>query len=216
MKSIKICGITNKDDAINAIHYGASAIGFIFYKNSPRYIKKSVAYSIIKSIKQDIVKIGVFVNDTKKNIEMIANDINLDVVQLHGDESPEFCNKIKFPIIKALQIKNTIDIYKIKKYNVAAFLLDTYRKNMYGGSGKSFAWKILDDLEINKPIILAGGINLCNIKTAIKIKNISAIDINSGIEDKPGIKDQKKMKELMGLMNNVNKNIFNSIKNYGL
>ena len=215
MKSIKICGITNRNDAINAIQFGASAIGFIFYKNSPRYITKHNAYSIIKSIKEDIIKVGVFVNETKSNIEMIANDISLDVLQLHGNESPEFCDNINFPIIKALHIKNSIDKEKINKYNVDAFLFDTYKKNLFGGSGESFSWGMIEKININKPIILSGGVNIKNIKDAVSIKNISAVDINSGIEKSPGIKDKNKMKNLMNLIKDTNNNnIFTSIKNY--
>ncbi|MFC1690778.1 phosphoribosylanthranilate isomerase [Nanoarchaeota archaeon] len=204
MRRVKICGITNLSDAKLAVKLGANYLGFIFYKSSPRRITPQKADSIIKEIKNKKQKVvAVFVNETKENIIKISQKIKPDVIQLHGNETPQFCKdlkkeliKIKKPIklIKAFRIKNKATLKKTEGYTSPDYyLFDTYKKGSFGGTGKTFDWKIIK--KTKKPIFLSGGLNPKNINNALK-KRVFALDISSGIEKKPGKKDPKKLKEL--------------------
>ena len=215
MIPIKVCGITNKKNAIDVINLGVSAIGFIFYKKSPRNISLIKAESIIRSLNKEVTKVGVFVNEKLEKINFMIKRLKLNMVQLHGNESPEFCNQINIPVIKAIHISNNFDKSTLKDYCVSAFLFDTYFPNIHGGSGITFSWKLINEINNTYPIILSGGIGLDNIKDAIKLKNISAIDINSKIEKSPGIKDIDKLYLLMNIIKKSENriNIFDSINN---
>ena len=195
MIPIKICGITNLADAKCAEDHGASAIGFIFYDNSPRAISIDKVKSIANHTQNHMAKVGVFVNHDKSFIDDAIQSIPLDLIQLHGDESPEFCNQISVPVIKALRIKNEASMAAMDNYKVDAFLLDTFSKDAYGGTGETFNWSFLKR-KSDTPIILSGGLNPNNIMDAIESVNPAAVDVNSGIEKSPGIKDHNKMKTL--------------------
>jgi phosphoribosylanthranilate isomerase len=202
-KKIKICGITRIEDAILAKELGAWAIGFIFYDKSKRYINPTKAGEIANLVGENIEKIGVFVDSSMTQIAEFAKTANLTAIQLHGNETPEFCKKIGkmtgLPIIKALRIKTASDLQNIQEYknSVFAILLDTYSEKEYGGTGESFDWNILQNIPKNEiPVILAGGISSENIKTAQKLVNPYAIDVSSGVESQKGIKDKEKMKKL--------------------
>ena len=197
----KICGITHLADAQCAANHGASAIGFIFYNKSPRYISTEQAKDISDQLPIDITRIGVFVNHDKTLIDEAIQTVPLSMIQLHGDESPEFCSQFDVPVIKAFRVKDTESLSVINDYKVDAFLLDTFCKDHYGGTGKIFDWSI-QKAETETPIILSGGLNPDNILDAIASMNPAAVDINSGIESIPGVKDHSKMI-----------NLFNRIKN---
>tara|TARA_Y100001936_G_C16018323_1_gene637883 strand:- start:319 stop:954 length:636 start_codon:yes stop_codon:yes gene_type:complete len=201
MIPFKICGITNINDAFAAIENKASAIGFIFVKDSPREISFETAKIISKKIGNNISKIGVFVNQDKEIIEKAVKSIPLNMIQLHGDENPSFCNSFTIPVIKAIQIKNHESINKAKKYNVNAILFDTYKKDIRGGTGNTFDWKILSSQKYDKPIILSGGLNKKNILKAINHVNPVAIDVNSGVEESPGKKSHLKIKNFYQTIN---------------
>jgi phosphoribosylanthranilate isomerase len=195
---IKICGITRFEDALCAKEMGAWAIGFIFYNGSKRYIDPQKAGEIASAVGENIEKVGVFVNCPKEDIVKISNTANLTMIQLHGDESPEFCREFNLPVIKALRIKTEKDLECIKDYKNAAFavLLDTYSPKEYGGTGKSFDLAILKNISFSETnIILAGGINPENIKSYKALKPY-AIDVSSGVESQKGIKDKEKIKQL--------------------
>lgn len=196
----KICGITNLDDANVAVENGASAIGFIFYEKSPRTISINNAKSISKHLPKTIARVGVFVNHEKDFIRLAISEVPLDMIQLHGDETPDFCNQFDVPILKALRIKNEASLSVMDQYDVAVFLLDTFSNDQYGGTGETFDWSVLNR-KFKTPIILSGGLNPENILDAIDAVNPSAVDVNSGVESSPGKKDFNKLKSLFKNLN---------------
>lgn len=197
---IKICGITNRQDALNAIALNIHAIGFIFHKYSPRYVSPDVLESFMLDIPPFISTVGVFVNSSYEEITDILKRCKLNTIQLHGNESPEFCMKFNVPIIKAFRINNESDITAIPDYKGIAngFLLDTKVENIHGGTGKQFDWGLaIKAKSYDIPLILSGGINSANVGKAIKMVQPYAIDLSSGVEKEPGIKDYQKIKELI-------------------
>jgi phosphoribosylanthranilate isomerase len=195
---IKICGITNREDALLAVDLGADSLGFIFAE-SPRQIDSEKARAIIHNLPPFIKTVGVFVNEGSGKIKKIQAECGLDLIQLHGDESPEQCRDLMPYSIKALRIKDEKDIEGIDIYKstVRAMLLDTYQKGKAGGTGKTFDWSLaLKAKETGIPIILAGGLSPENIQEAITTVKPYAVDINSGIEERPGKKSQELMKLL--------------------
>ena len=196
----KICGITNLDDANVAVENGASAIGFIFYEKSPRTISINNAKSISKHLPKTIARVGVFVNHEKDLIRLAISEVPLDMIQLHGDETPDFCNQFDVPILKTLRIKNEASLSVMDQYDVAVFLLDTFSNDQYGGTGETFDWSVLNR-KFKTPIILSGGLNSENILDAIDAVNPSAVDVNSGVESSPGKKDFNKLKLLFKNLN---------------
>jgi len=199
----KICGITNLSDAQAAAVHGASAIGFIFYEKSSRAISIEDAKFISRHLSNDISKVGVFVNHDKAFIEEAIRSVSLNIIQLHGDETPGFCNQFDVPVFKAVRIKNEASLSVMDQYNVAGFLLDTFSNKQYGGTGETFDWSILNE-QIDTPIILSGGLNPDNILDAIDSVNPAAIDVNSGVELSPGKKDHQKINLLFENLKNTN------------
>lgn len=194
---IKVCGITNREDALDAAYEGAWAQGFIFYKKSPRYVSPSKVKKIIEALPPFVTPVGVFVNQNEGAIRDICSFTRIKTIQLHGDEDPIFCSHLKeYKVIKAFRLKDRIDLSHLSSYKtVDAFLFDTFQEHSFGGTGKTFSWDILKDTKINKPFILAGGLNIQNVKEALGEVSAYAIDISSGIEKSPGIKDHRLMKE---------------------
>jgi phosphoribosylanthranilate isomerase len=195
MPKIKICGITNSDDALAAINYGADALGFVFYPESPRAIIPEEAKKIISSLPPFVTTIGVFVDNPKKELEGIVSYTGIDIIQLHGSEPPEYCDLSK-KIIKAIGIKELSDLEPLNRYkNISAFLLDTYSKDVIGGTGQIFNWEIAVEAKKFGRIILAGGLTPENIEEAVTLVQPYAVDVASGVEGrKKGIKDHKKLK----------------------
>ena len=199
----KICGITNLSDAQAAAVHGASAIGFIFYEKSSRAISIEDAKFISRHLSNNISKVGVFVNHDKAFIEEAIRSVSLNIIQLHGDETPGFCNQFDVPVFKAVRIKNEASLSVMDQYNVAGFLLDTFSNKQYGGTGETFDWSLLNE-QIDTPIILSGGLNPDNILDAIDSVNPAAIDVNSGVELSPGKKDHQKINLLFENLKNTN------------
>jgi phosphoribosylanthranilate isomerase len=198
---VKICGITNKENALFAGHCGAAALGFIFYSPSPRYIKPENARKIIGVLPDELVKIGVFVNEKASEIKRIMEYCALDMIQLHGDELPEFCRG--FPadrIIKAIELKDDDDLNHALAYDVAALLVDNRHAGLYGGTGKKSNWELACRIKKNKPLILSGGLNEKNVAEALKVVVPAALDINSGVESEPGIKDHAKLARIFDII----------------
>ncbi len=204
MIQTKVCGITNISDALFSIKCGASALGFVFYKKSERYISYNDAFDVIKYLPPGTAKIGVYVNEDAKMVNDSSKKLNLDYVQLHGDESASFCKDINFPIIKAFRIKDDSFKSQILKYNVSVFLFDTFTKKDYGGTGKIFNWELIKQ-GFQRPFIHSGGLNINNVLDAINVTNPDAIDISSGLEDYPGKKDHEKIFEFFKLIRNTSK-----------
>jgi phosphoribosylanthranilate isomerase len=197
---VKICGITNKEDALYAAGCGATALGFIFYPFSPRYIKLENARKIISVLPDELVKVGLFVNEKADEIIRVMEYCGLDMIQLHGDESPEYCRE--FPadrIIKAVELKNDNDLNHAYSYEVAAILVDSRHAGLYGGTGKKANWELACRIKNKKPLILSGGLNEENIAEALRIVAPAALDINSGVESEPGKKDHAKLTRIFDI-----------------
>ena len=193
---VKICGITNFDDAKAAIDMGADLLGFILYPPSPRYIEPEKAAEIICKLPGFIDTVGVFVNPSIEHIQSVIADGCLSWVQLHGDETPEFVESLQhFDVktMKALRIKEADDIKKAETFFTDTILLDAYHPEQYGGTGQRFDWNILG--HINKRVFLSGGITPENAREAIEL-GVYGIDVSSGIESEPGRKDHEKMQVL--------------------
>ena len=196
---VKICGITEKVDALSAVNLGADALGFIFTP-SPRQIPMEKARRIIKTIPPFVKTVGVFVNEEAAAIREHINYCALDLVQLHGDESPEFCRELMPYTIKAFRIKDDSSLPDCANYQarVRALLLDTYAKDKVGGTGKTFDWQLAVKIkETGLPVILSGGLGPSNIEEAIRVVRPYAVDVNSGVEERPGKKSYGLMRQLM-------------------
>jgi phosphoribosylanthranilate isomerase len=196
---VKVCGITNLGDAQAAIDAGSDALGFVFYKKSPRYIKPQNAKEIIKRLPKEVIKVGVFVNALAQKIKQIAKLCHLDMLQFHGSEPSEFCADFKnYKVIKAFRIKDRIEVQNILKYNTFAYLFDTFLKSKVGGTGKKFNWELVRNIgSIKRPVFLSGGLTSRNVKRAIKIAKPAWVDVSSSVEIKPGKKDPAKIKRFI-------------------
>lgn len=199
MTRIKICGITNKRDAVNASSLGVDMLGFIFYKKSKRYVEPKTARDIINEVPPSVGRVGVFVDEKKDRALEIAEDLSLDILQFHGKETPDYCEGFKqaFKIIKAFRLKDKSDLAVINNYNADYFLLDTYKTDSIGGTGETFDWRILKDYEFLKPVILSGGLTPGNVQAAIKEVSPYGVDVATGIESSPGKKDIDLMKKFV-------------------
>ncbi len=201
MTQIKICGITNIEDALCAASCGSDALGFIFYPPSPRYIAPEQARLIIKKLPLNIVSIGVFVNEDTKEVKKIAELCDLDFIQLQGDESVEYCQDFSSKIIiKAVELCDENDLQNAVRYNAAAILTDSRHAGLYGGTGKKSNWDLALQLKSKKPLILAGGLNENNVCEALEKVVPHALDINSGVEIKPGKKDHEKLARIFDVI----------------
>ena len=190
-----------------AANYGASALGFIFYEKSPRYINPEILKTWISNVPSSVNKVGVFVNKDVDKVNKIAEELNLGMVQLHGDESPEYCNQMIKPVIKVFRVNNKFDSILLNNYQVATFLFDTYNKENHGGTGESFDWQSILQLNTEIPVILSGGLNADNVLEGIEVVKPSAVDVNSGVEATPGKKDEGKIKNLFTILKNTKGNI---------
>lgn len=189
---IKICGITNFEDAQLCSQLGADAIGFIFYKQSKRYITFENTKNIISQLPFWVTKVGVFVNEDFETINRAALNLKLNAVQLHGDEKPEFIEKIHHPVIKSFRINESFEFKILNNYNNCFFLLDTFSSKELGGTGLTFNWEIIPTQYRDK-IILAGGINEDNVEMIYKNDYSQNIDLSSSLELSPGKKDKIKL-----------------------
>jgi phosphoribosylanthranilate isomerase len=190
---VKICGMTNLKDVKVAVDGGVDAVGFIFYKKSPRSVTMQAVRKIVLELPPFVDSVGVFVNETAEQINKIADRCNLDRVQLHGNESPTFCKKIRRRVIKAIRVKDIQSLKKLSDYPVSSFLLDTFSEDQYGGTGRVFDWNLAYPAKKYGPIILAGGLTPNNVRQAIQRIQPYGVDVCSGVESQPGIKDHKKM-----------------------
>jgi len=199
---VKICGITNINDALLCCKLGANALGFIFYEKSERFISYAQAMEIIKHLPPFVLKTGVFVNSSSNEVNEVAVCIGLNAVQLHGDEEPDYVNKINYPVIKGFRIKNDFDYSKLEIYKNCSFLLDTYSPDNLGGTGMTFDWSIIP-LKFRDKIILAGGISSENVEYIFRNVKPMAIDLSSSLESSPGKKDSYKLREFFKTVNNL-------------
>lgn len=199
MVRIKICGITNLDDALDSMEAGCDALGFVFYKKSPRYITPEKASRITAHLPPSVLKVGVFVNGREDNIRRVAKLCGLDMLQFHGDESPEFCAKFEdYKVIKTFRVKNKVNLKDTLNYMTFAYLFDTFTKSKIGGTGRRFNWELVRHIGgFNKPIFLSGGLNAENVAEAVRQVRPDWVDVSSSIEIRPGKKESKKIKKFI-------------------
>jgi phosphoribosylanthranilate isomerase len=191
---VKICGITRPRDGVDAASAGADAIGLVFYKKSPRSVNPELANRIIGELPPFITKVGLFVDATPEEINAVLSNVNLDMLQFHGDETPAQCESYAKPWLKAIRMAPGIDLQaEIKRYvRSSGILLDSSIPGQSGGTGQVFDWDMVSP-GAPKPLILAGGLQQANVQEAIKRVKPYAVDVSSGVESAPGIKDAVKM-----------------------
>jgi phosphoribosylanthranilate isomerase len=199
MIRVKICGITNHEDAHLAVHLGVDALGFVFAP-SPRQVSPEKARSIIETLPLFVGTVGVFVDKPEADLREIAEFCGLTMIQFHGNESPAVCRKFRPKAIKAFRLQDADSLLSIPAYEwqVRAILLDTYQKGLAGGTGKTFPWELAVKAKSSGlPVILSGGLNPSNVEQAIGMVRPYALDVNSGVEERPGKKDPLLMEQLM-------------------
>jgi phosphoribosylanthranilate isomerase len=187
---VKLCGITSIEQALAVATLGADAIGLVFYEKSPRHVTIATAQAIVDALPPFVSSVGLFVNHDKAKVEDVLQQIPLDYLQFHGDETPEFCEQFNRPYIKAIRVKEGIDLvqYAVDFKKAKALLVDAYLDGVPGGTGKTFDWQLIPR-ELPKSVILSGGLTPNNVRQAIKAVTPWAVDVSSGVEQSPGIKD---------------------------
>jgi phosphoribosylanthranilate isomerase len=204
MTQIKICGITNSKDASLVAGCKADAIGFIFHPQSPRYVAPEIVKGIIKGLPEGITTVGVFVNLDVKEVKKTVAFCGLDMVQLHGAESIDFCSRFpRSQVIKAFALRKEDDLAQLREYPVKAILIDAYDPARHGGTGEQADWGMAARVKEHHPLILAGGLSLDTIQQAIERCSPQAVDVNSGVEIAPGQKDRAKVKEIIELVHSL-------------
>ena len=202
MTDVKICGLKDPENLSAAIEAGARFVGLVFYPPSPRNVSFDTAWNLARAVPTGVRSVGLFVNPDNEQLERILTGVQLDMVQLHGDESPGRINEIKehfsMPVIKAIRVRDESDLEDVEGYEAAAdwLLFDARPENasLPGGTGESFDWNILKGREFKKPWMLSGGLHESNVKEALSILKPNAVDISSGVESAKGVKDAKKIK----------------------
>jgi phosphoribosylanthranilate isomerase len=204
MTLVKICGITNLKDAHAAVAAGADALGFNFYRPSPRYVAPASAREIINTLPDSILTVGVFVNEASpETVRAVANEAGVKAVQLHGDESPDYCRALN-SVIKTFAVSDNFDINQIGAYEVDAIMLDTKDNRLRGGTGRVFDWSIAQQVSQLVPkLYLAGGLTPENVSEAIAMVHPYAVDTCSALEDKPGIKNHERMRVFVRAVRSV-------------
>ncbi len=189
MVRVKICGITNIEDALIAAEAGADALGFIFYPKSPRFISPDAAAKIVAELPPFIAPVGVFVDEERERVIRVREEVGLRVLQLHGGEPPEFTSSLPGPTIKGFRVGEGFNEDEIDEYACSAILLDTYVEGLPGGTGKVFDWEIARRWAERRRVILAGGLKPENVAEAVRKVRPYAVDVSGGVEVRPGKKD---------------------------
>jgi phosphoribosylanthranilate isomerase len=194
---VKVCGITNAEDASAAVAAGADALGFIFYQKSPRYVVPAVAAAIIAELPPLVTPVGVFVNEGLATVRSIMDTCGLALAQLHGDENASYCRELSRPTMKGLRLKDRSSLLALAEYRgrgaVRGFVLDAFSEKAYGGTGQTTDWGLAADVAKTTPILLAGGLTPDNVAEAIRTVHPYAVDVSSGVESAPGKKDHAKI-----------------------
>jgi phosphoribosylanthranilate isomerase len=193
MTKVKICGITTIEDALMATQAGADALGFVFYEKSPRHLDPQRAAAIIAGIPPFVQVVGLFVNAPLEFVNATADRCRLDIVQLHGEESPSYCTAVTRRVLKAFRVRGMESLAAMADYRVSGYLLDAYSPDSYGGTGERFDWDCAIAAKGRGPIILAGGLDQDNVASAVAKVAPYAVDVSSGVESAPGRKDPEKV-----------------------
>jgi phosphoribosylanthranilate isomerase len=195
MVKVKICGITSLEDALTSIEAGADAVGFVFYPLSPRHIFPEQAADIIRCLPSFVQTVGLFVNEEQSVVNSTADQCGLDIVQLHGKETPEYCEYVRRRVIKAFRVKDITTLDSLVQYHVSGYLLDAWSPLALGGTGKTFNWEIASEASNRgHRVILAGGLTPDNVAEAVRLVTPYAVDVSSGVECSPGRKDADKIR----------------------
>ncbi len=190
---VKICGITRLDDALAAARLGADALGFNFWPRSKRYLPPGEARAIVRRLPSFVTPVGVFVDPTRDEVLRAVDQSGIAVAQLHGDEPPELCLSLPLPVLKAIRVADVHALAALASYEVQGFLLDAPTAG-YGGSGLTFDWELAAQVARELPIVLAGGLGPDNVAEAVRVVRPWAVDVASGVERAPGVKDQDRMR----------------------
>ncbi len=195
---IKICGITNAEDAVLAVEAGADALGFVFYRKSPRYIEPTLARQIIMSLPPLVIPVGVFVDEDQQVVRNLMDDCGLTVAQLHGNESAIYCKELGRTVLKALRVKDRSTFLALAEFRgragVRGFILDAFSEQAYGGTGQVIDWQLAAEVAKAANILLAGGLTPDNVEMAIQTVQPYGVDVSSGVERSPGKKDPEKVR----------------------
>jgi len=197
MVKVKICGITNRDDAQAAVAAGADALGFVMYKKSPRWVEPAVARAIIAELPPFVLPIGVFVNEEAGTVRSLVDECGFALAQLHGDENAVYCQQLGRPALKALRLKNRGSFLALAEFQgragVRGFLIDAFSEQAYGGTGQTVDWTLAAEVARTVPILLAGGLTPSNVGEAVRQVRPYGVDVSSGVELSPGKKDREKV-----------------------
>ena len=202
---VKICGITNVEDARCAVEAGTDALGFVFFSGSKRFIEPEKAAEIISKVPSLVACVGVFVNAPMGEVDRIVKLTRISAVQFHGDESPEFVRLCPYPSYKAFRVTDGFSFESIKTYPSDTFLLEPYAEGEFGGTGNAMDWTIASRAREYGNLILAGGLSPDNIEDAITSVRPYAVDVNSGVECSPGKKDHDRIEELFQILDTMRK-----------
>ncbi|HUO44900.1 MAG TPA: phosphoribosylanthranilate isomerase [Burkholderiales bacterium] len=192
--AVKICGITRVQDALASARLGAHAVGFVFYAASPRHVAPEAAAAMVRALPPFITTVGLFVDADARSVRRVLDAVPLGLLQFHGDETPQFCGGFGVPYIKAVRVRPDIDLIEYaRRYDGArGLLLDAYVDNVHGGSGTTFDWDLIPR-QLPLPIILSGGLTTDNVADAVRRVRPAAVDVSSGVESAPGVKDERKI-----------------------
>lgn len=192
--AVKICGLTRAEDASAAARFGAHAAGFVFYARSPRNVEPAQAAALVRGLPPFVTSVGLFVNADVQFVERILDDIPLDLLQFHGEETPDYCRQFRRPYIKAVRVRPGVDLLQYARQFEGArgLLLDAFVEGTHGGTGASFDWELIPP-KLPLPVVLSGGLNAANVAEAIRRVRPCAVDVSSGVEAAPGVKDARKL-----------------------
>jgi phosphoribosylanthranilate isomerase len=198
MVKVKICGITSLEDAQVAVAAGVDALGFVMYRKSQRHVEPAVVRSIVAELPPFVLPIGVFVNEDSLVVRNLMDECGLALAQLHGDESPFYCESLGRPSLKAIRLKNRDSFLALAEFrgraNVRGFLVDAYSEQAYGGTGRTVDWALAQEAARASPVLLAGGLTPANVSEAIQVVRPYGVDVSSGVEERPGKKDPVKVR----------------------
>lgn len=195
---VKICGITDAQDALAAVEAGADALGFMFYDKSPRRVSVSVAAGIVRELPLHVVKVGVFVNAEEEQVTRAIRDCGLNLLQFHGDETPEYCLQFGLMSMKAFRMRDAGSLQALAGYRTDAWLLDAHAPDKAGGTGETFNWDLaVEAVKLGRPIFLAGGLTPENVAAAVVKVRPYAVDVSSGVEVSPGRKDPARVRDFI-------------------
>ncbi len=201
MVKIKICGITNVEDAKVAVAAGADALGFVMYRKSPRFVEPAVVKAIVAGLPPFVLPVGVFVNEEPDRVRTLMDECGLALAQLHGDETASYCQNLERPVMKAIRLKDRRTFLALAEFqgraNVRGFLIDAFSNQAYGGTGQTVDWGLAQEVAQSMPVVLAGGLTPANVAEAITLVHPYGVDVSSGVELSPGKKDHEKVKDFI-------------------